>query len=63
MLPVIYLYPLLHEGKTFVRISFEQDNHLFRYRCGQQDIIRFSKTYNAWLPIKKGSAAEAKGSY
>lgn len=45
MLPVIYLHPLLHDGKTFVRISFAQDKGLFWYLCQQQGLIRYSKTY------------------
>ena len=45
MLPIIYLYPLRHGDKTFVRISFQQDQELFWYLSKQKDILRFSKTY------------------
>ena len=45
MLPVIYLYPLLHDGKTFVRLSFNEDNTLFSFLSQQKDLLRFSKTY------------------
>ncbi|WP_304502756.1 tyrosine-type recombinase/integrase [Cesiribacter sp. SM1] len=45
MLPVIFLSPLLHGGKTFVRLGFQQDKELFSYLCQQQDILKFSKTY------------------
>lgn len=45
MLPVIYLHPLLHDGKTFVRLGFAQDKQLFWYLCQQQEIIKYSKTY------------------
>ena len=45
MLPVIYLHPLFHDGKTFVRISFAADNGLFQYLYQQQDILKYSKTY------------------
>ena len=49
MLPVIYLHPLLHDGKTFVRISFAQDKGLFWYLCQQQGLIKYSKTYKCLL--------------
>ena len=45
MQPVIYLHPLLHDGKTFVRISFANDNDLFQYLYQQQDILKYSKTF------------------
>jgi integrase/recombinase XerD len=45
MLPVIYLSPLLHGGKTFVRLGFQQDKELFSYLCQQEEILKFSKTY------------------
>jgi integrase/recombinase XerD len=45
MLPVIYLHPLLHNGKTFVRISFAHDNSLFQYLYQQHDVLKYSKTY------------------
>ncbi|AHM59135.1 integrase/recombinase [Flammeovirgaceae bacterium 311] len=36
---------MLHGGKTFVRLSFQQDKALFSYLCQQQDLLKFSKTY------------------
>ena len=45
MLPIIYLYPLQHWGKTFVRLSFKQDPLLFKFLCQQKEIIRYSQTY------------------
>ena len=45
MEPIIYLHPLFHGGKTFVRLSFQQDKSLFQYLCQQQDILRYSQTF------------------
>lgn len=43
--PIIYLHPLFHGGKTFVRLSFRKDVLLYNFLSQQQDILRYSKTY------------------
>lgn len=48
MLPVIYLHPLLHDGKTFARHSYTQDKQLFWFLC-QQGFIKYSKTYKCLI--------------
>lgn len=45
MLPIIYLWPLPHEGKLFVKLTFRRDKTLFWFLCQQEDILRYSKTY------------------
>ena len=61
MLPVIYLYPLLHDGKTFVKLSFKQDKTLFWYLCQQQEIIKYSKTYKCLVTYyRRGSLLKLK---
>lgn len=56
MLPVIYLHPLLHDGKTFVRLGFALDKQLFWYLCQQQGLIRYSQTYNCLFTYYKKEA-------
>ena len=58
MLPIIYLYPLRHGNKTFVRLSFQQDKDLFRYLCQQKDILHFSKTYKCLVTHYKKEPLE-----
>ncbi|WP_017734040.1 tyrosine-type recombinase/integrase [Nafulsella turpanensis] len=45
MLPVIYMHPLHHGGKTFIRLCFGQENDLFRYLYPHAGILRYSRTY------------------
>lgn len=54
----IYLYPLFHGGKTFVRLSFEQDNSLFKFLCQQQDILRYSQTFKCLVTHYKKEPLE-----
>ncbi len=58
MEPVIYLHPLFHGGKTFVRLSFKQDPALFHFLSQQQDILRFSKTFNCLVTHYKKEPLE-----
>ena len=58
MLPIIYLYPLLHGGKTYVRISFKQDPLLFKFLCQQKEIIRYSQTYKCLVAHYKKEPLE-----
>ncbi len=56
MQSVIYLSPLQHGGKTFIRISFNQDKELFRYLCQQENLIKFSQTYKCLVMHYKKEA-------
>ena len=55
---VIYLYPLFHDGKTFVRLSFEQDNALYHFLCQLKDILRYSKTFKCLVTHYKKEPLE-----
>lgn len=56
--PIIFLHPLFHGGKTFVRLSFQQDNALFRFLCQQQEILRYSKTFKCLVTHYKKEPLE-----
>ena len=55
---IIYLHPLIHGGKTFVRLSFQQDSVLFHFLCQQQDILRYSQTFKCLVTYYKKEPLE-----
>lgn len=58
MEPVIYLYPLFHGGKTFVRLGFQPNKELYAFLCQQKEVLQYSKTYKCLVTYYKKEPLE-----